>query len=216
DLIVSEWMGSMLLYESMLHSVINARDRFLSPNGIMLPAHCDMFIVPLDLTEYISEHVGFWDNVFDVKMSVLQEKARSEFFSTPVFTRTIKERELLSEEKIFYSFETKTVTEKDLDDILSVFDFEVEKDGDLHGFGCWFDVRFLKTVLSTNPKEPETHWKQTTLVFDEISKVRKGDKINGVISLSRSSLWGRHYEVIIKYWFGGNSNRHFQKKFPLS
>jgi protein arginine N-methyltransferase 3 len=34
DIIVSEWMGYFLLFEAMLDSVLSARDRYLSPNGI--------------------------------------------------------------------------------------------------------------------------------------------------------------------------------------
>lgn len=36
-MIISEWMGFYLLHESMLESVIMARDRFLRPQGLMLP-----------------------------------------------------------------------------------------------------------------------------------------------------------------------------------
>ncbi|KAK4391648.1 protein arginine N-methyltransferase PRMT10 [Sesamum angolense] len=37
DVIISEWMGYFLLRESMLDSVICARDRWLKPNGVMRP-----------------------------------------------------------------------------------------------------------------------------------------------------------------------------------
>jgi protein arginine N-methyltransferase 1 len=37
DIIISEWMGYFLLYESMLDSVLWARDKYLAPNGKMLP-----------------------------------------------------------------------------------------------------------------------------------------------------------------------------------
>ena len=33
DVIISEWMGYALLYESMLDTVIYARDRWLAPGG---------------------------------------------------------------------------------------------------------------------------------------------------------------------------------------
>lgn len=37
DIIVSEWMGYFLLFESMLDSVLFARDRYLTPNtGVSL------------------------------------------------------------------------------------------------------------------------------------------------------------------------------------
>lgn len=37
DVLVSEWMGYCLLYESMLSSVLYARDRWLKPGGAILP-----------------------------------------------------------------------------------------------------------------------------------------------------------------------------------
>ena len=37
DIIISEWMGYFLLYESMLDCVIDARDKYLRPGGKMLP-----------------------------------------------------------------------------------------------------------------------------------------------------------------------------------
>jgi protein arginine N-methyltransferase 3 len=37
DVIVSEWMGYCLLFESMLDTVLDARDRFLKPGGALLP-----------------------------------------------------------------------------------------------------------------------------------------------------------------------------------
>lgn len=37
DVLVSEWMGYCLLYESMLSSVIFARDQWLKPGGAILP-----------------------------------------------------------------------------------------------------------------------------------------------------------------------------------
>jgi type I protein arginine methyltransferase len=37
DVLVSEWMGYCLLFESMLSSVLFARDRYLKPGGAILP-----------------------------------------------------------------------------------------------------------------------------------------------------------------------------------
>lgn len=37
DIIISEWMGYFLLYESMLDTVLFARDKWLNPGGIILP-----------------------------------------------------------------------------------------------------------------------------------------------------------------------------------
>lgn len=44
DIIISEWMGYFLLRESMLDSVLAARDRFLAPGGAMYPSHARMYL----------------------------------------------------------------------------------------------------------------------------------------------------------------------------
>ena len=37
DIIISEWMGYCLFYESMLDTVLFARDKWLAPDGLMFP-----------------------------------------------------------------------------------------------------------------------------------------------------------------------------------
>ena len=44
DVIVSEWMGYFLLFESMLDSVLYARDRWLQTDGLLLPDRCTISI----------------------------------------------------------------------------------------------------------------------------------------------------------------------------
>jgi len=48
DIIVSEWMGYFLLYESMLDTVIFARDKWLKPNGIIMPDRSVMYLAGLE------------------------------------------------------------------------------------------------------------------------------------------------------------------------
>lgn len=40
-------MGYFLLRESMLDSVLVARDKFLKPGGAMYPSHANMYLVPI-------------------------------------------------------------------------------------------------------------------------------------------------------------------------
>ena len=53
DIIISEWMGYFLLRESMLDSVIRARELFLKPTtGILLPSHATMLIAPISNSQH--------------------------------------------------------------------------------------------------------------------------------------------------------------------
>ena len=48
DIILSEWMGYFLLRESMLDSIVRARDTFLKPTtGLLMPSHASMLVAPI-------------------------------------------------------------------------------------------------------------------------------------------------------------------------
>jgi protein arginine N-methyltransferase 1 len=48
-------MGYFLIYESMLDSVLYARNKWLREGGILLPNRAKMYVAALDDTEYYSE-----------------------------------------------------------------------------------------------------------------------------------------------------------------
>ena len=50
DVLVSEWMGYFLLFEGMLDSVIHARNKYLAPDGLMLPNACSIQIMAVSDT----------------------------------------------------------------------------------------------------------------------------------------------------------------------
>ncbi|KAI0248224.1 S-adenosyl-L-methionine-dependent methyltransferase [Lactifluus subvellereus] len=73
DVIVSEWMGYALLYESMLDSVLCARDRFLKPGGVMAPSQCRMMLCLSEASKIYRERIGFWNDIYGFDISVMGE-----------------------------------------------------------------------------------------------------------------------------------------------
>ena len=72
DVIVSEWMGYGLLYESMLDSVLWARDRYLDREaGLMVPSRATLQIAPLIDSEVRIEQIDFWKDVYGFDMSCM-------------------------------------------------------------------------------------------------------------------------------------------------
>lgn len=58
DIIISEWMGYFLLYESMLDTVLYARDKYLVPNGLIFPDKATIFMAGIEDGEYKDEKIG--------------------------------------------------------------------------------------------------------------------------------------------------------------
>jgi len=61
DIIISEWMGYFLLYESMLDTVLYARDKYLAPNGLIFPDKATIFMAGIEDGEYKDEKIGCGD-----------------------------------------------------------------------------------------------------------------------------------------------------------
>ena len=58
DIIISEWMGYFLLYESMLDTVLYARDKYLKPDGLIFPDKATIFMAGIEDGEYKEEKIG--------------------------------------------------------------------------------------------------------------------------------------------------------------
>ena len=58
DIIISEWMGYFLLYESMLDTVLYARDRYLKTGGFMFPDKATIYLCGIEDGDYKDEKIG--------------------------------------------------------------------------------------------------------------------------------------------------------------
>jgi len=58
DIIVSEWMGYFLLYESMLDTVLYARDKYLKQGGLIFPDKATLFLAGIEDGDYKEEKIG--------------------------------------------------------------------------------------------------------------------------------------------------------------
>ena len=58
DIIISEWMGYFLLYESMLDTVLLARDKYLKPDGLIFPDVATLYLAAIEDSEYKEEKIN--------------------------------------------------------------------------------------------------------------------------------------------------------------
>ncbi|CEL93651.1 unnamed protein product [Vitrella brassicaformis CCMP3155] len=176
DVIVSEWMGFYLLHESMLDSVIYARDRWLRPGGLMLPSSARLHIAMCDLSDYWREEFEWTRDFFGFDMTPLVPHLKERRFREPLIMSV--------DERCVWRESAATVLQLDMSKCsaseLEAFQVEsrltVCPGGNnearkVHGFLLWFDVGFPSVsdkeqpvVLSTAPWQPQTHWKQARWV----------------------------------------------------
>lgn len=223
DIIVSEWMGYCLLYEAMLDSVIWARDKYLRPDGLMIPSHMNMWVAPMSDPEYVMDHISFWRDVYGFDMKAMQAGIYDDAQVLHMPTST-----LCMEPFPFLQLSLHTTTVKEL-----VFKRKwqgiLTKDIDvLDGFVIWFDTFFLPSRLdkvpenakaeewtkqegkgvafTTGPAGKETHWRQGVLFIDIISKsgnsYKQGDHIEGELEYAVPDDNSRALDVKVSWGSG--------------
>ncbi|KTG44032.1 hypothetical protein cypCar_00028940 [Cyprinus carpio] len=78
DIIISEWMGYCLFYESMLNTVIYARDKWLKPDGLIFPDRATLYVTAIEDRQYKDYKIHWWENVYGFDMSCIKEVAIKE------------------------------------------------------------------------------------------------------------------------------------------
>ena len=164
DIIISEWMGYFLLYESMLDSVLFARDKYLRKGGKMLPDRADLYIAALEDSAYKEQKKSFWNDVYGVNMSCLTPTVMREPLVDQVDSNMI-----MSTESKILSLDLVNCKKEDVE-FTAKYELKMLYNDRVHGLIAWFDTPFSNltrpVVLSTSPYKKYTHWKQTVFYTD--------------------------------------------------
>lgn len=182
DVLLSEWMGYCLLYETMLSSVLFARDKWLKPGGAILPDTASIYAAGFGKG---GTSLPFWEEVYGFNMSCVGKELVQDAAKFPIVD-VVDEKDLVTDAVLLQTFDLATMKPDEVDFTASI---ELEpksiclannsteltsKTTWCYGVVLWFDTgftpRFCKetpSVLSTSPYTPKTHWSQTIFTFLE-------------------------------------------------
>ncbi|CAI0543038.1 unnamed protein product [Linum tenue] len=222
DVIISEWMGYLLLRESMFDSVICARDRWLKPNGVMYPSHARIWFAPIrsglverkenDLEEVMDDWYNFVEDTKDtygVDMGVLTQPFSAEqrrYYLQTSLWQNLHPNQIIGTAAIIKEIDCLTATVNDISEVRSNFSSSIAMENtSLCGFGGWFDVHFRgrkdnpaqqEVELTTAPsKDAGTHWGQQVFLIHPPSCVTEGDNVSVEFLMYRSKENHRLMEV---------------------
>ncbi|KAF7315426.1 Protein arginine N-methyltransferase [Mycena indigotica] len=197
DIIISEWMGYFLLYESMLDTVLLARDKYLKKGGLIFPDTAKLYFAAIEDQDYKEEKINFWDNVYGFDYSCIKDIALREPLVDTVDLKSvvtdpcmIKDIDLLVAKKEDLTFQVP-------------FKLKATRDDYAHAFLAWFDISFecthKKVKFSTGPHAQYTHWKQTVFYTPETLTLSKDQIVTGEVSCAPNSRNNRDLDISITY-----------------
>uniref|UniRef100_A0A6Q2YKQ9 type I protein arginine methyltransferase n=1 Tax=Esox lucius TaxID=8010 RepID=A0A6Q2YKQ9_ESOLU len=171
DIIISEWMGYFLLFESMLDSVLYARDLYLAEGGSVYPDRCTISLIAVGDTEKHQSRIAFWDNVYGFKMECMKKAVVPE-----AVVEVLKRETLISEPAVIQAIDCNAVSLSELE-FASDFCLKITDSTD-----C--TVSYV--MFSTGAHVDQTHWKQTVFLLERPIPVQAGEELQGRITVRKN------------------------------
>jgi protein arginine N-methyltransferase 1 len=208
DVIISEWMGYMLLREAMLDSVIKGREKWLKEGGVMFPSHASVYLAPIRMghharqqgqhDEAVEDWYGFVDetqSLYDLDLSCLNKQFEDEtvdYFLQTSHWCELENHNLVGPATKINTLDLRSCSMDDIQELSSSWQLQVTAPGTeyIDGVVGYFDVDFdgspqnpveEKITLSTGPgpRAQQTHWGQMAFLMHPPLQSGAGAKIDG-------------------------------------
>ncbi|CCC09397.1 unnamed protein product [Sordaria macrospora k-hell] len=190
DIIISEWMGYFLLYESMLDTVLYARDNYLVKGGLIFPNKATIWVAGIEDGDYKDEKIG---------CIPLKETALSEPLVDTVDIKTV-----VTDPVNILTLDLYTCTTADLA-FKSNFQLVARRNDFIHALVAWFDIEFTAChkpiCFSTGPHTQYTHWKQTVFYLKDVLTVKQGEKVQCSLHNRPNEKNKRDLDITVDYKF---------------
>jgi len=150
DIIVSDLRGVLPLFGQNVPSVVDARRRFLAPQGVLIGRKDILWVALVEAPKSYGQLADPWErNVLEQDLSPARRRA----VNVPQKARA-SPNQLLAQPKIWVTLDYTSIEDPN---VQGEVEWAVERSGTGHGFMAWFDADLTEGVGLTNaPGTPET------------------------------------------------------------
>eukprot|EP00415_Alexandrium_ostenfeldii_P000667 UN0667 len=225
-------MGYFLLRESMLDSVLVARDKHLKPGGAMYPSHATLFLAPLGQVKSIRDKWTTWEGEkqhwatfnsdmkkwYETDFSCVQQdfmrEQRKYYLQTGSFAN-LTPKHLSGPGRPLLELDLLTTKIGDLQDPSEPLtcSMRIARDGPVEGFTGYFDAFFRgspespveqEVTLTTAPTVGvSTHWGQQLFGFFPPLAAKRGDTLECSVFIRRQERNHRLLRLEAKFTLCG-------------
>ena len=168
DVIISDLGGAIPFFGQHVPSIVDARKRFLKPNGVLLPKYDTVWAAVVNAPAVHQKIRPAIDPALELDMRLAWNMAANISSNT-----TFKEAQLATEPRVvanldYYQIEDANVHAK--------INWDVTRSGYGHGINLWFERTLADGVFfSTRPGNPETVYGALFLPWPEPVQLNESD-----------------------------------------
>ncbi len=170
NVVVSELIGHIAFEEGMAESLFDAKERFLAPDGVIIPERVELKVALVEEKEVYPECIECWKPIHGIDYSVLREEAVKACYLTG-----LNDRNLLSQPKTFFMV---NFSEGRQTNLKGTHAFDVCRSGKINGIALWFDADLAPGVSLSSGPWARNHWKQCFAPITAPINVSAGDNVS--------------------------------------
>jgi len=175
DVILSDLRGSLPPYRQHIPSLIDARERLLRKDGVLIPARDTLWAAAVEDPASYRRRLEVWR---ELAPGVDTESARFAVANT-WWSTTLDPDTLLSDARPWATIDYRTVTDPS---VCGSFEAPVIRAGTVHGLGMWFDAVLVDDVgFSGAPGAAALVYGHAFFPLLEPVAVEKGDTVSAEI-----------------------------------
>ena len=162
DVIISEWMGFCLFYESMLDSVLFARDKWLTAGGLIFPDIVKLYLLGISDNHDKHRDLQHYGQQYQIDLSALKDLARKD-----ILVAAVDPSKVVTDKFRLKTFNLQTDSKKDIKVDIN-FSLNMKKASVLNVLVIFFDVIFSHCHKEVNKYVLLTSQIKTFLFLGEV------------------------------------------------
>ena len=172
DVVISDLRGILPLFQRHLPFIVDARLRFLKPDGVLIPQRDTMWVAVVEAPDLYRSYTAPWeDNAYGLDMEAARKIATNTWHRGRV-----KPEQLLTEPKCWATLDYTLLEKPDVSGEVSLV---ATREGAAHGVSVWFDSELTEGVsISNAPTAPELIYGNAFFPFSNSVPLAAGDKIS--------------------------------------
>ena len=169
DVIISDLRGVVPWYQQHIPSIVDARNRFLEPGGILIPHRDVLWAAVVDAPDRYQEIVAPWQsNGLDLSAA------------KRVVTNTWRKTRIKTDELLVQPSRWATLDYYEIQsaNIRAEIVWQIARSGTAHGLAVWFDSELIDEIgFSNHPDGPELIYGNGLFPFSQPIEVVEGDRV---------------------------------------
>jgi protein arginine N-methyltransferase 1 len=171
DVVVSDLRGVLPLLQRHLPSIVDARERFLAPGGVLIPQRDVLWTTAVEAAEVYKPYLEPWrTNEYGLDLTAGRR------IVTNTWTKAnVSPEQFLAPPQPWATLDYTTLTSADITGSVRQ---TIERQGTIHGLAVWFDTVLAEDVgFSNAPGQPELIYGQAFFPLAEPVAVSAADEV---------------------------------------